>query len=72
MQTSLVQQQQRAEDRKAHEVQQSDDAKWHSRQPDAREKGNGEYSGDGGQRRKKKPVEQVVVKGRGSGFDIKI
>lgn len=54
------------------EVHSSDDPQWHEKKPDAREKGNGQYSGDGGSRRKKKQVQdRVVVKGRG-GFDMKI
>lgn len=54
------------------EVHSSDDTQWHEKKPDAREKGNGQYSGDGGSRRKKKQVQdRVVVKGRG-GFDMKI
>ena len=40
-------------------------------QPDARQKGNGEYRGDGGKRRKQQPREQMVVKEK-KGFDIKI
>lgn len=55
-----------------HEVHESDNAEWHQHNPDAKEKGNGAYSGDGGRYRKKeKPQDRVVVKGRG-GFDIKI
>lgn len=54
------------------EVHSSDDPQWHEKKPDAREKGNGQYSGDGGSRRKKKQVQdRVVVKGQG-GFDMKI
>ena len=54
------------------EVHSSDDTQWHEKKPDAREKGNGQYRGDGGSRRKKKQVQdRVVVKGRG-GFDMKI
>ena len=54
------------------EVHSSDDTQWHEKKPDATEKGNGQYSGDGGSRRKKKQVQdRVVVKGRG-GFDMKI
>ena len=54
------------------EVHSSDDPQWHEKKPDAREKGNGQYSGDGGSRRKKKQVQdRGVVKGQG-GFDMKI
>lgn len=53
------------------EVHSGDNAQWSEKQPDARQKGNGEYYGDGGKRRKQQPREQVVVKGQ-KGFDIKI
>lgn len=53
------------------EVHSGDNAQWSGKQPDARQKGNGEYYGDGGKRRKQQPREQVVVKGQ-KGFDIKI
>lgn len=54
-------------------VRQSDNTQWHENRPDAKEKGNNKYSGDGGSRRKKQPAkeERVVAKGRG-GFDMKI
>ena len=54
-------------------VHQSDDTQWHENKPDAKEKGNNKYSGDGGRRRKKQQAaqERVVPKGSG-GFDIKI
>ena len=50
----------------------SDDTQWHENRPDAKEKGNNKYSGDGGRQRKKQQnAERVVVKSRG-GFDMKI
>lgn len=54
-------------------VRQSDNTQWHENKPDAKEKGNNKYSGDGGKGRKKQSAgkEQVVVKNRG-GFDMKI
>ena len=54
-------------------MHQSDNTDWHENKPDAKEKGNNKYSGDGGRGRKKQPAakEQVLVKGRG-GFDMKI
>lgn len=59
-------------DQNIREVRSGDNAQWHEKRPDAKEQGNGQYSGDGGSRRKKKqPVERMVVKGKG-GFDIKI
>ncbi|MDE6640893.1 MAG: hypothetical protein K2K63_10235 [Acetatifactor sp.] len=62
---------QKNEQRITKEVHSGDDAQWSEKQPDARQKGNGEYYGDGGKRRKQQPREQVVVKGQ-KGFDIKI
>lgn len=62
---------QKNENQRNREVHDSDDVEWHKEQPDAREKGNGEYSGDGGRNRKSKPKDRVVVKG-GGGFDIRI
>lgn len=64
-------QMQKNEQRITKEVHSGDDAQWSEKQPDARQKGNGEYYGDGGKRRKQQPREQVVVKGQ-KGFDIKI
>ena len=53
-------------------VRSSDNTQWHENRPDAKEKGNGQYSGDGGRKRKgKTSQERVVVKKRG-GFDMKI
>lgn len=42
--------------------------------PDAKEKGNGTYAGDGGRKRKEQPQEQIVKKGvpYSGGFDVKI
>ena len=37
-----------------------------------KEKGNNEYAGNGGKRRKKQPEDGVVVKKEHQGFDIKI
>lgn len=71
-QSNFSQQFQKTTEQNIREVHSSDDTQWHERKPDAKEKGNGQYSGDGGSRRKKKPVQDlVVVKSRG-GFDIKI
>ncbi|RKJ18625.1 hypothetical protein D7X48_17325 [bacterium D16-50] len=57
------------------QVKSSDNAQWYEKKPDAKEKGNGKYSGDGGKNRKKqqaaKPQEKMVVKNAG-GFDLKI
>ena len=70
-QTNFGQQMQKNVEQRIHEVHSSDNAQWHEKNPDAKEKGNGEYRGDGGQNRKKQPKEKMVVKGRG-GFDIKV
>lgn len=71
-QTNFSAQVQKAAQQSIREVHSSDDPAWHERRPDAKEKGNGQYSGDGGSKRKKKqPQERVVVKSRG-GFDMKI
>lgn len=48
-----------------------DNADNQQEKPDAREKGKGEYYGDGGKRRKKQEMDKVVLKGR-DGFDMKI
>lgn len=61
-------------DNRLHQVQQGDKAENEGRRFDAKEKGNGTYSGDGGQKRKKKEDEEdgkVLKKGQSS-FDIKI
>lgn len=53
------------------QVNQTQEAVWHQKKFDAKEKGGNEYSGDGGKRRGSKQVAQVVVKGQ-QGFDVKI
>lgn len=70
-QTNGMFQVQKTEEQKTREVHSSDNAQWHENKPDAREKGKGEYHGDGGKRRKSQPEERMVVKKQG-GFDIKI
>ncbi|MDE6924800.1 MAG: hypothetical protein K2P59_05990 [Acetatifactor sp.] len=71
-QTFISQGVQKNTEQRIREVHRSDDPEWHQKNPDAKEKGNGEYYGDGGRRRKgAKPQERVIVKGRG-GFDMKI
>ena len=62
---------QKNEERLTKEVHSGDNTQWSGKQPDARQKGNGEYYGDGGKRRKQQPREKMVVKGQ-KGFDIKI
>jgi hypothetical protein len=54
------------------EVHSSDNSDWHEQKPDAKEKGNNEYRGDGGRHRpKQEKSEQVIIKGRQS-FDMKV
>lgn len=56
-----------------HQVNHADNADFHERKFDAKEKGRNEYSGDGGESRKKQKAKdgQVVLKERKS-FDVKI
>lgn len=72
-QMNASQQVQKQTDQHQHSVYESGNADWHNKQPDARDKGNNEYNGDGGRQRKKKEEskDQVVVK-KQQGFDIKI
>lgn len=54
------------------QVRRGDETQWQEHRPDAKEKGNGSYAGDGGKKRKHQAsVEKMVVK-RQSGFDMKI
>ena len=62
---------QKNEEQKTREVHSSDDTQWQESKPDAREKGKGQYYGDGGKRLKSQAKDRVVAKGKG-GFDIKI
>ena len=72
-QSVLVQDRQKEDTQKTRQVNQGEDAQWQQKKFDAREKGNGSYEGDGGNKRKKgkEPDGKVVLKGQG-GFDIKI
>lgn len=66
---------QKTVDQNLREVRGSDESQWHENRPDAKEKGKGKYTGDGGRRRKsRQPQERVVIKGGGGGggFDMKI
>ena len=61
-------------DNKLHQVHQGDRAENEGKRFDAKEKGNGNYAGDGGRRRKKEEQKEdgkVLIKGRSS-FDMKI
>lgn len=71
-QANFSDQVQKAVEQNIREVHTSDNTQWRESRPDAKEKGNGEYRGDGGRKRKGKQVhERVVVKNHG-GFDMKI
>lgn len=71
-QTIISQDVQKNTEQRIREVHSSDDPDWHENKPDAKEKGNAEYFGDGGKRRKgAKQQDRVVIKGRSS-FDMKI
>ncbi len=61
-------------DQNLNRVRQSDDAENQGKKYDAKEKGNGEYSGDGGKRRKEQGKEESVQKHipMQHGFDIRI
>lgn len=69
-QTNFSQQVQKATEQRIREVHSSDDTQWHQNNPDAKEKGNNEYQGDGGRRRKQSGA-RTAAKSRG-GFDMKI
>lgn len=72
-QNNFVHDMQRETQTKTRQVTESDNADWQQKKPDAREKGNGNYAGDGGSARKQKkePDGKVIIKGRSS-FDMKI
>jgi len=61
-------------DQKLNQVVKGDDASKSKNQADAKEKGNGQYAGDGGAKRKKRDISQegkVVLKGV-SHFDMSV
>lgn len=71
-QTTLGQQAQKTETQRANAVVDSQNADWHNKKQDARDKGSNEYAGDGGRNRRRNDQEdRVIIKGQG-GFDIKI
>lgn len=54
------------------QVRQGENPTWQGKKFDAKEKGDGQYSGDGGQRRKREETDgSVKLKSQG-GFDVKI
>ena len=71
-QTMISQQIHKDVEQRAREVRSGDNTEWQNKKFDAKEKGSNEYSGNGGdKRRKKEETGRMVVKGR-SGFDMKI
>lgn len=70
-QTNFSDQVQKTTEQRIREVHSSDDTEWHQQNPDAKEKGNNEYKGDGGRHRRRSSEDKVVVKGRPS-FDMKV
>lgn len=71
-QSNFSTQMQKTTEQQTRQVRSSDEAQWHQQRPDAKEKGNGHYEGDGGRKRKKQQtVERMIIKQQG-GFDMKI
>lgn len=62
------------EDKLAKQVNHADNANQEEYRYDAKEKGNSQYRGNGGSKKEKKnkETERVIVKGKSTGFDIKI
>ena len=75
-QTTIVQREDKQAEEKAETVNRGDDVGNNNKKYDAKEKGNGEYSGDGGNKRKREDEAshdgRVFVKGMTSSFDIRI
>ncbi len=71
-QMTMGQQEDKALKQRANQVVQSEETQWQQKKFDAKEKGDNQYSGDGGRNRKK--TDQVVVKGtqQQQGFDVKV
>ena len=70
-QTNLSEQAQKTTQQNIRQGRTSDEARWHQKNPDAKEKGNNEYQGDGGRNRKRNAGQQAGREGR-PGFDMKI
>lgn len=71
-QTAIGQEMKKEIEHRTHDVHKSDNSDWQNKKFDAKEKGSNEYSGNGGNRRRKQAAaDQVVVKGH-HGFDMKI
>lgn len=72
-QSNFQQQFKKEVNERPNQVNRQDNADFHNRKFDAKDKGDNQYSGDGGKNRRKQEEElgKVVIKGRGS-FDMKI
>lgn len=53
-------------------VRRQDNAEWKNKKFDAKDKGDGEYTGDGGQNRKKGAAKVTVLNKSQGKFDIKV
>lgn len=71
-QGNIQQQLEKSVEVKLNNVRESDDANYNQKKFDAKEKGSNEYSGDGGQGKKKKDETDGRVIPKYSGFDMKI
>lgn len=72
-QSNIMGQVHKETEQKSRQVQEGAKTDWYHQKYDAKEKGNGQYSGDGGQNRRKEQDKdgKVLLKGHES-FDIKI
>ena len=71
-QANFSEQVQKSVEQNIWEVHHSDNTQWRESRPDAKEKGNGQYNGDGGRKRKKQTAQERVVVKKRQGFDMKI
>jgi hypothetical protein len=75
-QSFLGQQQTKETEQMSRQVNTSDNAEWHNRREDAKEKGRNEYQGDGGQKRGGIPLREGKVLAKPTpgyhGLDLKI
>lgn len=71
-QTNIGQQIQKQINERTKQVNEGDNTQWQNRKFDAKEKGDNEYNGNGGKKRRTPKVEQVVARKEHQGFDIKI
>lgn len=73
-QMNFGEQMSRQVERKAEEVNQADKSEYYNRKFDAKDKGDNEYRGDGGKKRKKQSREdgKVFLKGSTSHFDVSL